>query len=165
MKTIILTAVMLMFTVPALAQIPHKENIKAIKHALEYVQERGTYVSDIKKHGVVDYGIDLRLADWQGDCEDWALAYKGQIEDAIGTQGNSLRVMYVKARRYDEYFAHAVLFIETTSGTYLIEAPYEGRYGKVYSTMVKVKHSHYKPEQIIGQLVYPKPTISYIIHM
>ena len=159
MEKIYLALIIAVFTSPAFAQIPHKQNIKAIKHALEYVQERGTYVSDMVKHGVIDYGIDLRLADWQGDCEDWALAYKGQIEDAIGKQGNALRVMYVY---FPDGRAHVVLFIETTKDTYLIEGPYEGRYGKVYSRMVKVKYSDYGPDQILGKLFYETPTKSYI---
>jgi len=137
-----------------------KENKKIIDTVVRQIQQRGEYVSDIEQYGLRDYGTDLRTAGWKGDCEDWAIAFKNAIDEALPGYKSALKVMLVKMwnpeKLQDE--DHAALFIHTDKRTVVVEGPAYSKTGKIFTRPKDVRATQYSKERIVGEIRYDHPT-------
>ena len=141
-------------------QIPLTKETKAtIEKVIREIQTRGEYVRDQDQYGVRDFGIDLRKSNWKGDCEDWALAYKNAINEALPGYQAALKVMLVKKWDPENWVNqdHAALFIETDKRTYVVEGPAYSKLGKMYTRMKDVRATEYSDKRIVGEIEYKQP--------
>ena len=138
-----------------------KDNRKLIKQVVLGISRRAEYVSDMESFGKPDYGIDIRLNNWQGDCEDFALAYQSALRKIFPQYHKSFKVMLVN--RYDqrarEDSLHAVLFIYTNKRIYVAEGPsYYPNGRKVVSSPIWLRASQYVNEnRVYGEIDYVSP--------
>lgn len=136
-----------------------KETKSTIEKIIRDIQTRGEYIRDQEQYGVRDFGIDLRKSNWRGDCEDWALAYKNAISEALPGYHAALKIMLVKKWDPEKWVNqdHAALFIKTDKRTYVVEGPAYSKWGKVYTRMKDVRATEYSDERIVGEIEYRLP--------
>jgi hypothetical protein len=154
------TAIIILTISPVTAaEIPlNEENKLVISNILTDIQMKGEYVSDQEQYEVANYPIDLRDADWKGDCEDWAIAYKNALADVFPEHTAALKIMLLKRWNRTEQIdeMHAALFIKTDRAIYVAEGPAYGKKGKIISRIKRLRATQYSKKRILGELQYLK---------